>query len=428
MSNRKKQQIQKKINHLFDEYYSEKKEKFKPNKTIIPLISPSYGKEEVKEAVSSLLSTWVTMGAKVSKFENQFAKYIGTKYAVMVNSGSSANLLALSILSDPKISKIKKGSEIITPAVTWATTVYPMINVGVKPVFVDVDLETYCINTKEMESALSKKTSAVMPVHLLGNSCNMDNILKFGKKNNLSVIEDACEAHGAEFKAKKVGSFGDLGTFSFFLSHHITTIEGGIIVTNNEKLYELAKTMRAFGWIRELKNKKSIAAKYKNIDERFLFTNLGFNLRPTEIQGAFGIHQLKKLENFLKIRIENAKYWEKRFKGLGDVFSLPKVTKGAKHAYFCYPLTILEDVNFSRKDIVKYLEKKKIETRPIMAGNMAEQPSNKLFSHRVSGKLTNSKLIMRNGFFFGNHQDIGQEEREFLADNVISFVNEKIRK
>ena len=267
-----------------------------------------------------------------------------------------------------------------------------------------------------------------MPVHLLGNSCNMEEIMKFGKKNNLSIIEDACEAHGAEFKSKKVGSFGDLGTFSFFLSHHITTIEGGIIVTNNEKLYELAKTMRAFGWIRELKNKKSIAAKFKNIDERFLFTNLGFNLRPTEIQGSFGIHQVKKLKNFLKIRIDNAKYWNKRFRGLDDVFSLPKVTKGAKHAYFCYPLTILQDADFSRNDIVKYLEKKKIETRPIMAGNMAEQPSNELFSHRIHGKLTNSKLIMRNGFFFGNHQDIGPEEREFVADGIISFVNKKTRK
>jgi len=428
MANDKKMKIQEKINSLIDEYYSESRGKFIPNKTIIPLISPSYGSEEVKESVASLLSTWVTMGAKVSKFENQFARYIGTKYAIMVNSGSSANLLALSILSNPNIGKIKQGSEIITPAVTWATTVYPMINVGVKPVFVDVDLGTYCINIEDMESALSNKTSAVMPVHLLGNSCNMDNILKFGKKNNLSIIEDACEAHGAEFKTKKVGSFGDLGTFSFFLSHHITTIEGGIIVTNNEKLYELAKTMRAFGWIRELKNKKAIAAKHKNIDQRFLFTNLGFNLRPTEIQGAFGIHQLKKLKNFLKIRINNAKYWDKRFRGLEDVFSLPKVTKGAKHAYFCYPLTILQNTNFSRADIVKYLERKKIQTRPIMAGNMTEQPSKELFNHRISGKLTNSKLIMKNGFFFGNHQDIGQEEREFVADNIISFVNEKIRK
>lgn len=428
MISAKKQRLQKKINQLFDEYYSEPKEEFKPNKTIIPLISPSYGKEEVGEAVSSLLSTWVTMGTKVSKFEKQFAKYIGTKYAVMVNSGSSANLLALSILSHPNISKVKRGSEIITPAVTWATTVYPMINVGLKPVFVDVDLDTYCINVEEMKSAISKKTSAIMPVHLLGNSCKMDNILKFANKNNLSIIEDACEAHGAQFMGKKVGSFGDLGTFSFFLSHHITTIEGGIIVTNNEKFYELAKTMRAFGWIRELKNKKSIAARYKNIDERFLFINLGFNFRPTEIQGAFGIHQLKKLSSFLKIRIENAKYWDKRFMSLNDVFVLPKVTKGAKHAYFCYPLTILQNADFSREDIFKYLSKKKIETRPIMAGNMAEQPSIDLFGHRIHGKLTNSKLIMRNGFFFGNHQDIGQDEREFLADSIIAFVNEKIRK
>jgi CDP-6-deoxy-D-xylo-4-hexulose-3-dehydrase len=428
MVNSRKQKIQEKINQLIDQYYSEPKEEFKPNKTIIPLISPSYGKEEVEEAMASLLSSWVTMGTKVKKFEEQFAKYIGTKYAVMVNSGSSANLLALSVLSHPNISKIKKDSEIITPAVTWATTVYPMINVGVKPVFVDVDLDTYCINVEEMKSAVSKKTSAIMPVHLLGNSCKMDDILKVANGNDLSVIEDACEAHGAQFMNKKVGSFGDLGTFSFFLSHHITTIEGGIIVTNNEKFYELAKTMRAFGWIRELKDKKSIAVKYKNIDERFLFTNIGFNLRPTEIQGAFGIHQLKKLNNFLKIRINNAKYWDKRFRGLDDVFTLPKATKAAKHAYFCYPLTIHQNTNFSRNDIFKHLSKKKIETRPIMAGNMTEQPSSKLFDHKIQGKLTNSKLIMRNGFFFGNHQDVGQEEREFIADSIIEFVNGKTRK
>jgi len=167
LNNKKFELILKKTDKMLTDYFDEKKEKFIPNKTTIPLISPSYGKEEILESFSSLLSTWVTMGVKVSKFENHFARYIGTKYAVMVNSGSSANLLALSILSDPSISKIKKGSEIITPAVTWPTTVYPMINVGLKPVFVDVDLGTYCINVKEMKSSLSKKTSAIMPVHLL---------------------------------------------------------------------------------------------------------------------------------------------------------------------------------------------------------------------------------------------------------------------
>lgn len=428
MNSKKNTIIEKKIYRLINEYFSEPKKEFIPNKTTIPLISSSYGKEEVNEALSSLLSTWVTMGKKVSKFEELFAKYIGTKFAIMVNSGSSANLIALSVLSNPIIAKISKNSEIITPAVTWATTVYPMINVGLKPVFVDVDLETYCINVEKIKSSISKKTSAIMPVHLLGNSCDMNEITKIGKKNDLAIIEDACEAHGAEFKTKKVGSFGDMGTFSFFLSHHITTIEGGIIVTNNEKFYEVAKSLRAFGWIRELKNRKSIASKFKNIDERFLFTNLGYNFRPTEIQGAFGIHQIKKLNNFLKIRIDNAKYWDKRFKDLSDVFVLPKASKGVKHAFFCYPLTIKQDTKFSRLELVKFLEEKKIQTRPIMAGNITEQPSIQLFRHKISGSLKNSEIIMRNGFFFGNHQDIGNEEREFIADNIISFVNKKIRK
>ena len=404
------------------------KKEFVPGKTVIPLISAAYGKEEVVEAIDSLISTWVTLGKKVKKFENLFAKYIGTKYAIMVNSGSSANLLALSILSHPKNKKIMAGDEIITPAVTWATTVYPMININTKPVFIDVEPDTYTINTKSVKESISNKTAAIMPVHLLGNSCNMEEINKISKKNNLSLIEDSCEAHGAEFKGKKVGSFGDMGTFSFFMSHHITTIEGGMIVTDNEKYYELAKSMRAFGWTRELKKKKEISAKYQSIDERFLFINLGFNLRPTEIQGAFGIHQMKKIKSFLKIRRDNAIFWNKKFKDLDDIFFLPKETQNSKHAHFCYPLTIKDEVKITRSEIVNFLKKKKIETRPIMAGNMVEQPSSKEYKYRISGKLENSERIMKNGFFFGNHQNIGDGEREYVADKILEFVNKKIRK
>ena len=418
----------KNIEKQISEKWVNQKKEFVPGKTVIPLISPAYGKEEIVESIDSLISTWVTMGEKVKKFEKLFAKYIGTKYAVMVNSGSSANLLALSILSHPKIKKIKEGDEIITPAVTWATTVYPMINIKTKPVFVDVDPQTYTIKTDLLESSISKKTSAIMPVHLLGNSCEMEIIKQISNKNDLALIEDSCEAHGSEFKGKMIGSFGDIGTFSFFMSHHITTIEGGMIVTNNEKFYELAKSMRAFGWTRELKNKKEISNKYKSIDERFLFVNLGFNLRPTEIQGAFGIHQMKKIRKFLKIRRENGEYWNKKFKGLSDIFYLPKETKNSKHAYFCYPLTIKDDVKITRNEIVDFLSKKKIETRPIMAGNMVEQPSSKEFKYKISGKLENSKLIMKNGFFFGNHQDIGVEEREYVGRKILEFVNKKIRK
>ena len=420
-------QVLKKIEKILASHYANKKKEFIPGKTKIPLISPSYGKEEVIEALESMVSTWVTMGTKVRAFEEKFAKYIGTKYAVMVNSGSSANLLALSVLSHPEVKRIKQQTEIITPAVTWATTVYPIVNVRAKPVFVDVDAETYTIKTESVEAAVTKKTSALLPVHLLGNACNMAKIMKISKMNNLSLIEDTCEAHGTEFNGKKVGSFGDMSTFSFFMSHHITTIEGGMVLTNNRKYYEIAKSMRAFGWIRDLYNKKKISSKYKSIDERFLFVNLGYNLRPTEIQGAFGIHQLKKLDGFIKIRRENAKYWNKMFKGLKDVFILPKETPGAKHSYFCYPLTIRE-YTVKRDEIVNFLKKRKIETRPIMAGNMVQQPSIKLIEHRIQGNLRNSELIMRNGFFFGNHQDVLEPQREYIAKSIIDFVSERLKK
>jgi len=426
--NRKQNTIFRNITKNIAEFYSREKEKFVPEKSTIKLISPSYGKEEVVEAVESMLTSWVTMGSKVKKFEKLFAKYIGVKHAIMVNSGSSANLLTLATLTNPLIKKIGKNDEIITPAVTWATTVFPIINVDAKPVFVDIDPETYTIDLKKIPDAISRKTSAIMPVHLLGASCDMKNLKKISQEHDLSLIEDACEAHGAKFGMKKVGSFGDMSTFSFFMSHHITTIEGGMVLTNNERYYEVAKSLRAFGWIRELKNKENIARKYKGIDKRFLFTNIGYNMRPTEIQGAFGIHQIKKLEKFIKIRRDNAKFWNHKFKTFSDIFILPKEIPNSRHSYFCYPLTIREETPFSRQEIVRELSRKKIETRPIMAGNMAEQPVMNFYKHKISGKLSKSKLVMKNGFFFGNHQDIGTEEREYVAEVITKFVNKKIRK
>ena len=424
----KEKKVLHKIEKILDLYYNDKKTKFVPGKTTIPLISPSYGKDEVVEALSSMISTWVTMGKKVKLFEDSFAKYNGVKYAVMVNSGSSANLLALSVLSHPEVKKIQRGDEIITPAVTWATTVYPIVNVGAKPVFVDVDIETYTIDTKLIESAISKKTSALMPVHLLGNPCDMNKLSDLTKNHDLVMIEDTCEAHGAEFGGKKVGSFGDMSTFSFFMSHHITTIEGGMLLTNNEQFYELAKSMRAFGWTRDLKNKKKFIKENKGIDERFLFVNLGFNLRPTELQGAFGIHQIKKLDKFIKIRKDNAKYLNKRFSGLDDIFFIPKEIPGTKHSYFCYPLTIKENVSFNRAELVKFLEKRNIETRPIMAGNMVEQPVTRSLDYKVHKTLKNSELIMKNGFFVGNHQDIEKPQREYVADSIIEFISSKTKR
>jgi len=363
------------------------------------------------------------MGKKVEQFESLFADYIGTKYAIMVNSGSSANLLALSLLTNPTLkNRIEPGDEIITPAITWATTVFPIINCGATPVLVDVDLETFNINVQEIENAITDKTKAIMIVHLLGNPCDMNKIMEIARTKNLIVIEDSCEAHGAEYNGNKIGNFGDLATFSFFFSHHISTIEGGMILTNNEEYAELAKGMRVFGWIRDLKNKVMIAEKHPEIDERFLFNNMGYNLRPTEIQGSFGIHQMRKLEYFINIRRENAGYWFNNLKSYSDYLLLHKERKNTRHVWFGYPLTIKPNAPFTRKKLVNFLEERGLETRPIMAGNIDEQPVMKFYNYRKVGNLENSRFIMRNSLFFGNHQGIGKKEREAIVEYISQFI------
>jgi CDP-6-deoxy-D-xylo-4-hexulose-3-dehydrase len=358
-----------------------------------------------------------------------FAEYIGVRHAIMVNSGSSANLIAFSILTNPVIDRqIMPGDEVIVPAVTWSTSVFPITQVGTKPVLVDVTLDDYNIDVDVLEDALSERTQAIMPVHLLGNPCQMDKIMKIASRNNLYVIEDACEAHGAEYQGEKVGSFGDMGTFSFFFSHHISTIEGGMIVTNNDQFAELAKTLRAHGWVRELRDRKGIAKQYSAIDERFLFINLGYNLRPTEIQGAFGIHQIKKLEPFIQIRRENAQYWSDRLSKYTNVLYLPaqEELSGSRRVWFGYPVTVRPEAPFARKEFMEFLESKGIATRPITAGNLEEQPALTLIDHRVHGELSIARMIMRQSFFWGNHPYIGQKERTFVADCVEEFLKEKL--
>ncbi|MCJ7646712.1 aminotransferase class I/II-fold pyridoxal phosphate-dependent enzyme [bacterium] len=426
----RRSEIRSQIKELVMEYFAEApKEKLIQGKTRIPLIPQPFSWEEVYESIDSLLSTQLTMGAKVKRFESMFAQYIGVRSATMVNSGSSANLLALSILTNPLLkNRINPGDEIITPAVTWATTVWPIINCGAVPVLVDVDLDTFNISSEEIKKAITDKTRAIMLVHLLGNPCDMDKIISIAKEHNLYIIEDACEAHGAEFHGQKVGSFGDLATFSFFFSHHITTVEGGMVLTNNEEYTELSKALRTFGWIRDLKAKDEIAAEYEDIDPRFLFVNIGYNLRPTEIQGAFGIHQLGKLDNIIEIRRENAKFWTENLSEYEDHLLLHREREGTRHVWFAYPITIRPDAPFTRKELVEFLESKGVETRPIMSGNIDEQPAMGIFGYRKVGELKNSRLIMRNSFLIGNHQRIGNEEKEAIIDYIGEFMSRKLSK
>ena len=424
------QDILDEINSLIKKYFDDQKEeKFIPGKTKIPLAIPQFGSDEVIEAVESLISTWVTMGKKVRSFESQFKDYVGQKGALMVNSGSSANLLALSALSSPNFNnRIKPGDEVICPAVTWPTSVYPILNVGAKPVLVDVDLNTLNVSPETIEGAITPRTKAIMAVHLMGNPCQTDRIKQIADKREINLIEDCCEAHGAKIGNESVGSFGICSTFSFFLSHHITTIEGGMVLTNNDTILDIATAQRAHGWIREMRNADEIAKEFPDVDKRFLFYETGFNLRPTEIQGAFGIHQMKKLDEFVKIRRNIAKEWNRSLNEFKEYLILPEERDGTTHSYFAYPITVKENASFSRKEITEFLESKLIETRPIAGGNLTEQPSAKLYDYRVNGDLSCSKTIMKNSFFIGIHTGIKKQQQEFVKDTFNEFISERVRR
>lgn len=402
---------------------------FTPGKTRIPLMMPPISWQEINEAMDSIMKTEFTMGRKVRKFEESYAKYIGAGDGIMVNSGSSANLLALSVLTNPrKKDKVKPGDEVICPAIGWSTTFFPMVNCGLTPVYVDIELGTYNIDAEQVEEAVSKKTSVLMPVHLAGNPCDMGKLSKIADQNDLYMIEDTCEAHGSDYRGKKTGSFGDIGTFSFFMSHHITTAEGGIMVTSDNEIAEIAKNLRAFGWIRDMKSKKKIADEFSELDERFIFYNVGYNLRPTEIAGSFGLQQLKKIDANIKARRANSDYWLSKLKQFKDVFILPETTKGANHVWFGFPITVQPDAPFTKNEIVNHMENSGVETRPLMSGNMVEHPSAKLYKHKTHNKLPNARLVNKNGFFFGNWPQMTKEMREYISNVITDFVTTHTRR
>lgn len=401
------------------------KKKFIPGRTAVPLAIPSFGSEEVTDALEVMLSGKVTMGERVRQFEGVFAKYVGVRHGIMVNSGSSANLVALTMLSNPeRRDRIQPGDEIITPAVTWATTVFPICNVGAVPVLVDVQRSSFNLDPSLIESAITPRTKAIMLVHLLGTPCDMAKIMKIAKNHGLLVIEDSCEAHGAEFEGRKVGSFADASTFSFYLSHHITTIEGGMVMVNSDEDADIARAIRAHGWVREMQHKERHTKRISGIDERFLFVTPGYNLRPMEIQGAFGVRQLPKLEGFIRDRQSNAEYFSAFLRRYGDLFDIPELAFKGRQVWFGYPLSIGPGAGFSLAELRTYLENKHIETRPIMAGNFAEQPVIHQIRHRIHRSLPVSEQVARNSLFIGVHQGIGKIEREYVIETIRRFVEE----
>lgn len=305
---------------------------------------------------------------------------------------------------------------------TWATTVWPIIQHGLVPVLVDVDRETFNIDAAQIEGAITPRTRAILVVHLLGQPCAMDAIVEIARRRQLHLIEDACEAHGAEHRGRRVGSFGALATFSFFFSHHITTVEGGMLVTDDDALASRARAMRVFGWSRAYDSPGAISAAHPEIDPRYLFPAIGYNLRPTELQGAFGIHQLPRLDGYLDGRRANAAYWAERIESLSPHLRVQREPEAGRHAWFGYPLTVLPNDRFTRDQLARSLEARGIETRPIMAGNIAEQPALRDHVHRVHGPLTNARFVHRQALFIGNHHGVGQAERAAVVEAIAEFV------
>ncbi len=403
--------------------YKNKTQKFIHGKTVIPLSIPTFSYQEAIESFQSIASTYLVYGDKVKKFEKMFANYSNVKHSTLVTSGSTANSLALAALTDHSLKRrINPGDEIIAPALTFATSVYPILDIGAVPVLVDIDLETLNIDEKQIEKAITKKTKAIMPVHLLGNPCKIDVIKKIAKKHNLFLIEDGADSSGAEYHGKKIGSWGDLSTYSFFFTHIMSTIEGGMVNTNNPHLAELLKSKRSFGWIRDLKNKKKYEKMYSNIDPRFLFISRGFNFKPTEIQGAFGIHQIKKLDSFVEARRKNANFWTKELKKYNKSFLTIAEQPNTKSAWYGFPIIVQKKASFSKSDLINFLNSKGVQTRPILSGNIAQQPVAKTFKFKKM-KLTNSEFVNDYSFWIGNHHGIGKIEREAIVDYFDEFMS-----
>jgi len=423
----KKQQMLTSLRETIESYSEEfLTHTFDPNNPQVRLHEPTYGAEEIWEALESLLTTRVTMSEKVRRFEKDFAEYFGFSYTMMVNSGSSANLLAISALSNPAISsRFNAGDEVIVPALSWSTTIWPIIQHNLVPVIVDIDLLTLNIDPNEVERALSAKTRGIMPVHVYGNPCDMAAIMDIVNRHSLILVEDCCEAIGASYGGKPVGSFGSIGTFSFYFSHHITTLEGGMCVTDDFDLAEMMRILRAHGWIRENLDKERYTSANPTIHPRFLFANLGYNLRPTELQGGFGSAQLKKLQSFLEIRAKNARYWRKKLDTFGNFFEFQEETRGGVHSWFGFPMAVKESAPFSVVGLTDFLNQRGIETRPIIAGNIAVQPAMQYYEHGIVGNLSNSNHIMRNGFTFGNHQAIDERARQYIVDTIREFLSTK---
>jgi dTDP-4-amino-4,6-dideoxygalactose transaminase len=363
--------------------------------TFYPLVIKNLNDKDISAGIKTLKTGNITMGQRTIKLESIFKNKITNRESIMVNSGSSANLLIFQCLINPKVRLLNSGDEVLIPAICWSTSLWPIIQSGLKPIFVDIDKDTLNICTNDLCKKITKKTKALMLVHVLGNSADMSKIIKICKKNKLILIEDACEALGSKYKNKQLGTFGDFSSYSMFYSHHITSGEGGIVSVKNKKYSNIVKILRSHGWSRELGKAK----------DSWEFINSGFNLRPTDINASIGINQLSNLNKIINIRKFNYKLLFNvltRHNKFSNQFKIIKNTPGVKACWFGMAIKLNKNLSQKKKVIQKKLKENGIETRPIISGNFARQKGVALYKIK-SSKLTNADYIDKSSFFIGIH-------------------------
>lgn len=366
-----------------------------------PLASTTWDEKEYEALSSVIRDGRFTMGQKVREFEHKFAEYFGSKNAIMVNSGSSANLLAIAALSILNRGKFRPGANIIVPAVSWATTYYPIAQYGYKLKFVDINPETLCMDTHEVEAAIDSDTCAIFAVNLLGQAADLPRLSALAQKNGLILLEDNCESMGATISDKYCGTWGLMGTFSTFFSHHISTMEGGVIVTDDDEIADVLKSIRAHGWTRDLDDKNTLFSKSgKRWDDLFTFMLPGFNVRPLEFEGALGIEQLNKLPELISNRRTNANIFVEAFGGIDGL----KLQSGPGiSSWFGFSLLLTDSLEGQRDKFVEFLDSLGVESRPIVSGNFTKQPVMKYMNYAIHGTLNAADYLDRNGLFIGNH-------------------------
>lgn len=449
------QELRNKVKEAAKEYYKEvygRKREF----DYIPPSGKLLGEEELLNMIDASLDMWLTAGRFNREFEKKFANYLDVKYALSTNSGSSANLLALSALTSHKLGdrRLKKGDEVISVAAGFPTTINPILQQGLVPIFVDCEIGTYNIDAEKIEQVITPKTKAIFLAHTLGNSYDLDKIMELAQKYKLWVIEDSCDALGGEYKGKKIGTIGHIGTFSFYPAHHLTMGEGGAVVTNDPLLYKIIMSFRDWGRDcccppgRDGICGKRFSQQLGNLpfgyDHKYTYSHIGFNLKITDWQAALGCSQIEKLDGFLEIRCRNAQLLTEKLSDLKDYLILPIVKDSVKPSWFGYLISVKENAPFTKQELVEYLEQNKIGTRQLFAGNILRQPmivedeqvqfrignsellSSKDLNEDWYSKLPNTEFIMNNTFWVGTFPALGEEEINRISSTIHSLINEKI--